>query len=85
MVIWGAVAFVLSVQEAAKTGTLSAFLKWCGSCMIVAFVGFHFVASGSYIAEAKYKNGLLAILAGLLLLVVGAAMLMPYVLKGPTP
>jgi len=85
MVIWGIVSFVLSVLEAAKTGTLSAFLKWCSSCVLVGFVGLLFVASGRYIAKAKYKNGLVAILVGFLVLVVGSAMLMPYILEGPTP
>lgn len=85
LVIWGIVSFAFSISEAVKAGTLSALVKWCGSCVLVGFVGVLFLASGNYVAKAKYKRALATICFGFIAVIVGAAILMPFIIEGPGP
>lgn len=83
LVIWGVVAFCLSFPNAAKLGTLAAYVKWCGSSVLVGIVGSIFAASGFFVAKAKIAVALAAILLGIVALFLGSFLLLPYILDGP--
>jgi len=83
LVIWGIVSFAFSIPEALKVGTVTALVKWCGSCVLMGFVGILVVVSGNYVATARYKLAIVAIFSAFTALIVGAAILMPYILEGP--
>ena len=79
LIVWGAVVFIFSVSKAIEVGTVAAFMRFCGSCLLLVIVGCTICLSGRLVFSKKYAFAALTFFSALVLFVFGAGVLYPFI------